>query len=257
MTDLRVILDQESEDHFDEDEPIPLSNISYVSTMELFADQEDHPSPLYEDIDSIIPLPPRRTEVLNKAATNPLGRKASVDSILPELPPKDYLGHPDPLGRRRRRKKSPPLPPQKTHLSKTMSLSSNVERSTSFQESLQKPRLPKASSLSSNMHMERSISSPESPLDKDDPCEPYYVKKMVTGEDEEDKAVQDTGAYESVRSPGFDIGDETEEPDVGGVDEYVMMGSVMSRAWEKEDTESVKVKEGMYVLNPEGFFFIF
>ena len=223
LTDLRIQPEPEIEDDID---LIPCSNISYVSSNELFGG-EDHPSPLYEDIDSMIPLPPPRNEVHKPKSTPPMGKKSlSADNALPELPPKNcYLDY---RGRRKIRTSPPPL--------------------------LAKSPLTKA--LSTNTyHSDLGLSSPESPTDKElreieeenrDTVEPYYVKKMTLEEEEErqKQAAQDTGTYEPIRSP-LSVGEEgPQEPDVGGVDEYVTMGSVISGAWETDDSEKAKTKEG-------------
>lgn len=240
LTDLRT---SESED-IDDIDVIPCSNISYVSTAELLGrdssqTNEDRPSPLYEDIDALIPLPPPRIEGHNKAKSphhSPLGgkRSLSVESTgagaVPELPPKNcYLDHRG----RRRMKTSPPPVRAKSPLIKTLSSNSSSSSYTAHADG-------------------HFLSSPDSPTDKElreieeleenrDAVEPYYVKKVVFSsgdEEEEDKRErQDTGAYEPVRSPlsvggGEGEGEAPQEPDVGGVDEYVMMGSVMNGAWE-------------------------
>ena len=218
LTDLRTIMQQdvEIEEQIEEDEEvIPCSNISYVATADLFGkEEEDRPVAVYEDIDSVIPLPPPRTDLPNRPAK---GKKSfSVDGAPPPLPPKDF--HLDTIGRHHRRKKTPPVLPPKIHLAKSFS----------------------AASAMSSLH------SLTNRAEEADTVSPYYVKKVApTGEDDErDKesdggCVQDTGAYEPIRSPSLDNeGDETQEPDVGGVDEYVMMEPVLSRAWETDDMKS-------------------
>ena len=244
LTDLRI---SESED-IDDIDVIPCSNISYVSTAELFGSDssqtnEDRPSPLYEDIDALIPLPPPRNEGHNKVKSShhsPLGGKRSLPmesagaGAVPELPPKNcYLDHRG----RRRTKTSPPPVRAKSPLIKTLSSNS--------------------SSSSYAAHADgHFLSSPDSPTDKElreieeleenrDVVEPYYVKKVVFSsgdeEEEEKRERQDTGAYEPVRSPlsidGGGDGEGPHEPDVGGVEEYVMMGSVMKGAWETTAAE--------------------
>ena len=225
LTDLRI--EPEVEDDID---VIACSNISYVSSAELLGSDgsgEDYPTPLYEDIDAVIPLPPPRNEVHKPKASHhsPLSGKksSSVDSAAPELPPKIcYLDHRG----RRRIKASPPPVRAKSPLIKTLSSSSSHAPTDT-----------------------RLLLSPDSPTDKElreieeleesrDTVEPYYVKKVVLSDDEEERerqrqtAEQDTGAYEPVRSPVSVSGEETQEPDVGGVDEYVTMGSVINGAWE-------------------------
>lgn len=227
LTDLRSSQERDitEEPEEEDDDLIPCSNISYISTSELFPpkQEEDRPVPLYEDIDSVIPLPPLRTDLLNKPSV-PNTRKLSADSAPPELPPKPT--HPDPLGRRRRRRKSPPILPPKTHLSKALSVGSSETDRVSLSPDL-------------------------TAANKDDAVEPYYVKKIMSEEagnsDEGNgNVVQDTGTYEPIRSPSLVNGDDMEEPDVGGVDEYVMMGSVISRAWEKEENNKA-MEEGRRV----------
>ena len=225
LTDLRS--EPEVEDDID---VIACSNISYVSSTELLGGDssgEDRPTPLYEDIDAVIPLPPPRNEIHKPKASHhsPISGKksSSLDSAVPELPPKNcYLDH---RGRRRARTSPPPVR-AKSPLVKTLNSSSSHAHTDT--------RLP---------------SSPDSPTDKElreieeleesrDTVEPYYVKKVVLSDDEEERererqtAEQDTGAYEPVKSPLSISGEEPEEPDVGGVDEYVKMGSVINGAWE-------------------------
>ena len=112
------------------------------------------------------------------------------------------------------------------------------------------------SSNSSNGH----ASSPDPLTDKelrevdkeDYTDEPYCIKKVTLSEDEEERERgrrtakeerQDTGAYEPVTSPlSVNAEGSLQEPDVGGVEEYVKMGSVINGAWETDDSESVQTK---------------
>ena len=221
LTDLKNLQDrdveEESRDNLEEDEEgeddlIACSNISYVSSSELLL--EDNPSPLYEDIDSVIPLPPPRTDAVKSTGVK---KSLSTDSLPPELPPKDNC-HSDPIGRRRRMRRTPPVVLPKAQPVKT---------------------------LNTNGSVERPLPSPDSPTDDNDVVEPYYVKRMSGNSDEENEgSVQDTGTYEPIRSPLLGDGEEGEEPDVGGVEEYVMMGSVISGAWETDDKENSGTMEG-------------
>ena len=242
LTDLRA--ESEIQDDID---VIQCSNISYVSTTELLgsdSSSEDHPVAIYEDIDAIIPLPPQRNDVhAHKAAKpshhSPLSgqRSSSLDGTnsSPELPPKNcYLDHRG----RRRIKASPPPVRAKSPLIKTLSSSSSASGGHAAH--------------SADAHL---LSSPDSPTDKElreieeleesrDAVEPYYVKKMVFSDDEEEErerqrrqVERDARTYEPVKSPLSVNGEEEEleEPDVGGVDEYVTMGSVINGAWETSE----------------------
>ena len=221
LTDLRIQQDKEVEEN--DIEFTASTNISYVATSDLLG--EDRSSPVYEDIDAVIPLPPTRNDRHKPKVTPPMGRKSfSVDDVPPELPPKEC--HSDPIGRRRgRRRRTPPSLPPKSPLTNPLSTSSSVGT---------------------------AVSSPDSPTDREeeenrDIIEAYYVKKITAAEDEEgagEAAVQDTGAYEMIRSPSLSGGEETQEPDVCGVDEYVAMEPVISTAWETDNSESHKTKEG-------------
>lgn len=251
LTDLRSLEETEVEDDID---VIPCSNISYVSSAELRIhgsdnSSEDRPTPLYEDIDAVIPLPPPRNEA-HKPKTihhSPLSGKKSLstESAMPELPPKNcYLDY---RGRRRTKTSPVPLPvPAKSPLTKT--LSSNSSHAAHADTPL--------------------LSSPESPTDRElreideleenrDAVEPYYVKKVVLSDEEEEErerqrraAKRNTGAYEPVSPLSVNNEEDPQEPDVGGVDEYVTMGSVINGAWETEDgSEKVKTKtegKGLY-----------
>ena len=240
LTDLRIQAEPEIEEDTD---VIPCSNISYVSSTELLgggSPSKDRPTPLYEDIDAVIPLPPPRNEVHKPKVSHhsPLSGKksSSTESTAPELPPKNcYL---DNRGRRRTTTSPVPLPVRaKSPLTKTLS------------------------SNSSHAHTDTPLlSSPDSPTEKElreideseeskDAVEPYYVKKVVPSEEEEEQkrqrqaVKQDTGAYEQVGSPLSVNEEEPQEPDVGGVEEYVMMSSVINGAWETEDgSEKMKTK---------------